>query len=275
MLRPLLAVLLLLSLAFPLFLRGPEISAKTLREPVYTAPPLLNYDDLVELVTKDTIEPALKAKLDELVHTPFISNEFANTPILPVSYKLGKVVRVAEWNIERGLQLDDIKLALSSPDEYLKKVQQSNTDKYKPGSDEYTQLKADLSIIHNADILVLNEVDLGVKRTGYRNVARGLAEALHMNYVYGVEFLEVDPINLGTETFDEADAKTREMMREKITVDRDKFRGLHGSAILSRYPILSATVHPFQHQGYDWYTKEKQKVSIAEKGRREAADKIF
>ena len=50
-----------------------------------------------------------------------------------------------------------------------------------------------------ADVIVLNEVDFGMKRTDYRNVAADLASALGMNYAYGVEFVEVDPIALGIE----------------------------------------------------------------------------
>jgi len=33
-------------------------------------------------------------------------------------------------------------------------------------------------------VVVLNEVDWGLKRTNYRNVARDLALAMHMNYAY-------------------------------------------------------------------------------------------
>jgi len=39
-----------------------------------------------------------------------------------------------------------------------------------------------------ADVLLLNEVDWGMKRTDYHNVAEDLAAALGMNYAYGVEF---------------------------------------------------------------------------------------
>ena len=44
--------------------------------------------------------------------------------------------------------------------------------------------------LRQADIVVLNEVDWGLKRTGYRNVAKELADAMGMNYAYGVEFVE-------------------------------------------------------------------------------------
>ena len=57
-------------------------------------------------------------------------------------------------------------------------------------------------------MLVLNEVDLGMKRTGYRDVARDLAAAFHVNYAYGVEFVEVDPVfESGTEKVHLADAQ--------------------------------------------------------------------
>jgi len=86
-----------------------------------------------------------------------------------------------------------------------------------------------------------------------------------MDYVYGVEFLEIDPVNLGTETFDGVDDKIRDEMRQKISVDQSKFSGLHGSAILSRFPILNATVRPFEFQGYDWYTKRKKRFQSLKK----------
>ena len=49
--------------------------------------------------------------------------------------------------------------------------------------------------LNNLDIVILDEVDYGVHRTKYRNVARDLADALHMNYVYGVEFIELNRID--------------------------------------------------------------------------------
>ena len=58
------------------------------------------------------------------------------------------------------------------------------------------------ALLRQSDVIVLNEVDWGVKRTDYRDVARDLASALGMNYAYGVEFVEVDPLVLGTETFE-------------------------------------------------------------------------
>jgi len=49
-----------------------------------------------------------------------------------------------------------------------------------------------LRILRAADIIILNEVDLGMKRTEYRDIAKELASALGMNYTFSVEFVEVD-----------------------------------------------------------------------------------
>ncbi len=54
-------------------------------------------------------------------------------------------------------------------------------------------------MLRTADVIVWNEVDSGMKRTGYYAVIRELGEALKMNWAYGVEFVKVDPMVLGTE----------------------------------------------------------------------------
>ena len=46
---------------------------------------------------------------------------------------------------------------------------------------------------------------LGVKRTSYREVVRELGDTLDMNWAYAVEFTEVDPKQLGTDTFDDGE----------------------------------------------------------------------
>ena len=68
------------------------------------------------------------------------------------------VIRVVDWNIERGLQL--------------------------PGIIRFLEKE-------NADILTLQEVDLNARRTGNRNVAEEIARRLKLNYVYGPEYQEM------------------------------------------------------------------------------------
>ena len=65
------------------------------------------------------------------------------------------------------------------------------------------RIPQEIETLKAADVWILNEVDWGVKRTQYREVVRELAETLHMNWAYGVEFVEVDSKQLGTDTFDD------------------------------------------------------------------------
>jgi endonuclease/exonuclease/phosphatase family metal-dependent hydrolase len=76
-------------------------------------------------------------------------------------------------------------------------------------------------VLQQIDILCLSEMDNGMVRTDNEHTTRELALALKMNYVYGVEFLE-----LTAGTFEE---------QERFQGDND--RGYHGNAILSRLPL--------------------------------------
>jgi hypothetical protein len=90
-----------------------------------------------------------------------------------------------------------------------------------------------------------------------------------MNWAYGVEFLEVDSKQLGTDTFDDGeDEQARQQLLEEFKVDKDRLRALHGNAVLSRYPIRSARLVQFT-VGYDWF--KESKIRPLEKGKRKAA----
>jgi endonuclease/exonuclease/phosphatase family metal-dependent hydrolase len=133
---------------------------------------------------------------------------------------------------------------------------------------ELEKIPEDIEHLKAADVWILNEVDWGVKRTEYREVVRELAETLNMNWAYGVEFLEVDSKQLGTDTFDYGeDEPSHEELREEFKVDKDRLRAMHGNAVLSRYPIRSARLVPMT-VGYDWF--KETKIRPLEKGKREA-----
>ena len=81
----------------------------------------------------------------------------------------------------------------------------------------------------------------------------------------------MDPTILGTEKFEEIqDPQERAKMVAALAPDQSKLHALHGSAVLSRYPIREAKLVPFEHQSYDWYSGEKS-ISMPEKGKRAAA----
>lgn len=67
-------------------------------------------------------------------------------------------IRIVNWNINRGLQLQRV-----------------------------TQFLADAK----ADIILLQEADLNARRTHRLNIAREIAQKLQMNYVFGREFQEL------------------------------------------------------------------------------------
>jgi endonuclease/exonuclease/phosphatase family metal-dependent hydrolase len=103
-------------------------------------------------------------------------------------------IRVVSWNINRGNRLAELLESLRAL---------------------------------NPDLLFLQEVDHGARRTGYRNIAAEIAEALRMNYVFGAEFQEL------------ADGRP----------NRPAF---HGQATLCRSPIASYEVIRFDQQSGFW-----------------------
>lgn len=239
----------------------------------YNTPDLPSYKELASIDTPSGLTSALRLKLGALLTTPFISNEASLAgAVTSVSEddRLGRFIRVGSWNIERGTSLDLIKMMIEDPEEFKRRVA-ARVDAAK-----YQEITGELDVLRRVDVLVLNEVDVGLKRTEYRDVARELAAALKMNYVYGVEFLEIDPLNLGTEEFKEvASQHERAALRQLAEVDQERYRGLHGTAILSRFPIKQARLVPFKFQPYDWHEREKKRHSIAEAARRKIGKMTF
>jgi len=80
-------------------------------------------------------------------------------------------------------------------------------------------------LLKDVDVLILNEVDKGMARSGNCNVAAELAEALGFEYVFGNHYLCLDYGD----------------PRDGVHNVPNQV-GLHGNAILSRYPITRANV---------------------------------
>jgi endonuclease/exonuclease/phosphatase family metal-dependent hydrolase len=110
------------------------------------------------------------------------------------SCPLGPAIRVISWNINRGLQLSGII-------EFLSKA--------------------------SADLILLQEADVNARRTQHRNIAREIAQALRMNYVFGREFQELTQGNHSSPAY-------------------------HGQATLSKFPILSSRILTFGRQSGSW-----------------------
>lgn len=239
----------------------------------FVNPDLLSFDDLVALASTAKPEAPLAGRLDVLLKTPFIHTETAMgkiKPKQPIAANLGPILRVGEWNIERGLNLDLIESAPADPNGYVHwSVPQGS------GRARETEIESQLAGLQGIDVLVLNEVDWGMKRTAYKDIAEELATALQMNYAYGVEFVELDPVfELGVERVHLSDADQDQRLQQDLQVDPRRYHGLHGTAILSRYPIQNARILRLP-VCYDWYGKEYKAISKLERGRRWSVDKLF
>ena len=101
--------------------------------------------------------------------------------------------RVVAWNLERGIEYDG-------------QLAELRTHPY----------------LSSADIFLLTETDVGMARSGNRNVARELARELGLDYAFAPCYL-----NLSKGAGIESEAAGENEL------------GLHGNAILSRYPILN------------------------------------
>jgi endonuclease/exonuclease/phosphatase family metal-dependent hydrolase len=109
-----------------------------------------------------------------------------------------RFLRIAQWNIEKGVRLGSVLSTLQSD-----------------------------AVLRLADVLVLNEVDCGMGRSGNADVAAVIASELRMHAVFGAAHFE---LTRGTGD----DLKSPEENRES----------LQGNAVLSRYPIGAACIVP-------------------------------
>jgi len=113
---------------------------------------------------------------------------------LPLMLWPPKSLRIVDWNIDRGQQLQGITDFLASA---------------------------------NADILILQEVDVNARRTHRLNIAEEIARKLGMNYVFGREF-------------------------EELVQGSKNSPAYHGQATLSKWPILNPRLIRFSKQSHFW-----------------------
>lgn len=139
-----------------------------------------------------------------------------------------------------------------------------------PGSKQHAELLRSRERLITADVILLQEMDIGIGRSGYRDAAREIAQALGMNYAYAPQQLEIDPVLLGLESF--PDGRGGE---ERHQPDPARYKGVFGLAVLSRYPIKSAKCFQLKTQPYDWHAGEKVNTDLMEDSRRFAAEIVF
>ena len=110
--------------------------------------------------------------------------------------RLGDFLRVAQWNIEKGKRLDPIAECFGGH-----------------------------AILQWADIIILNEADCGMSRSGNRHVAAELAGRLGMHMVFAPAHFELT-----------------DGSGDDLPVAGENRESLQGNAILSRHPVREASV---------------------------------
>jgi len=230
------------------------------------------YSELTTLYDHPELSVELDKRLFNLLNTPFVNNVSSPRKRLSLSSdgRLGDFVRVAVWNIERGIEYEAIEAILSDEQSMISML---DPTKFPVGTVERNAIIEQARYLRAADVIVLNEADWGLKRSGYRNVAADLAARLGMNFAFGVEFVELSPVHFSRTPPPQASRATRSA--EMPEVDATRYKGLHGTAILSRFPLENVRLVPFEHQAYDWFATEKQGASIVEKAKRKLVKHVF
>jgi endonuclease/exonuclease/phosphatase family metal-dependent hydrolase len=244
----------------------------------YQEPTFLTFRELQKLYKNPHPGGLLGWKLSRFRRTPIISNEAYYQGVRPSYHtnpKLGPYLTLASWNIgeEELFHLKDTIAVFSSFDQFRSLV---NSGKAPEGSHEYKEVLQQRERLANADIIVLQEVTIGNKRSEYRDEARALGEALKMNYAYGAEQFELDPVVLGLEKIYYPDGKTVDQARTNdYAADPARYKGALGNAVLSRYPIKKVQVFPLKYVPFDWYEGEKEPLSLMEKMRQTGSKLVF
>src|SRR5262249_34414330 len=98
--------------------------------------------------------------------------------------------------------------------------------------------------VRQADVLLLSELDDGMARSGNVNVADELARRLGMHYAFAPNYFEF----------------TRGNRRERITTRiAANAVGLHGNAVLSRWPLRQVRRIPLPLK-FDWFRHYERRI---------------
>lgn len=259
------------------FIQGERVSLQQNRPYVrYQKPDFLTYAELVSISDNPAVEGTLKKKIERFWKSPVISNEAyysGKRPHHKSVESLGEMLRVASWNIEKSLNMPEVAKALTSTEAYEVLI---NPFKAPQGSTFRSEMKRQRDRLASADVIFLQEMDIGISRSDYIDAARLLAKALGMNYAYAPQALEIDPVLLGLEQPVQTNNPRQRSGRTSSQntkgrigmVDKKRYKGVFGSAILSRYPILNVEVFQLKTQPYDWYKGEIKPGDMVEEGRR-------
>lgn len=239
-----LKVALNLSLTILVFMASPALSMIEANQFKH-----LNFQDLEELSLREIPLPVQREKKAYILNTVMHSAEHLKSTSIKKHPELDhNYLRVSHWNIERGFKLEIIDLLFNDSQHYKKEFLKEDFDK-----DDIKDLDSEIELLKNTDVFTLNEVDIGMPRTGYKNIAEEFADMVNGSYAFITEFIELDP-----------------SIFEQDKLEKTKYKGLHGNAIVSRYPIIGTRIIRLP-QCYDWFSRERESINLVEQIRRKSS----
>ncbi len=228
----------------------------------------LSYDEITQLAMHGEADSKLKPKLDPFWRTPMLCNAAWDRGVRPLrqhNATLGPFLNIATWNIEQSRHLDTIADVLSCETAYLDLWNEPWRNA------EASDLLRQRQRLADADILVMQEVDIGHPRSGYRHGAEYLAQALDMNYAYAPAQLELGPVLSQMELKPDPSLT----LPTDEPADPDQYHGIFGLLVLSKYPIKFAECFQLETQPYDWYAEELAQYDAVEDIRKFGTQKLF
>jgi endonuclease/exonuclease/phosphatase family metal-dependent hydrolase len=126
--------------------------------------------------------------------------------------RLQSFLRVVEWNIERGARLEGVIEVLNAH-----------------------------PVLQFADLLLLNELDDGMVRSGNLNVALELSRVLEAHTVFGVEYLELT-----------------KGVGDEVRLAGENTSAMHGNAILTRHTVSNPQVVRLPRCENNFESKERR-----------------
>ena len=159
----------------------------------------INHQSIIAEIKSFATKPELLASAEYKKYQPYLNQLLTTAQTFTASGTepiLKDFVRVAHWNIEKGKHLDSvIEVFLTHP------------------------------ILQYADIISINEADVGMNRSQQAHAAQALGEALKMYVAFAPCYLEFS-----------------KGYGDDLLMEGENTTALQGNAILSRYPIMNPLV---------------------------------
>ncbi|MDA1020304.1 MAG: hypothetical protein O2962_02005 [Cyanobacteria bacterium] len=248
----------------------------------------IKIQEIKEVLSSTKPSKATMSKLGDTLHSVLYELKPDLTdPGLRYNEQLGKYFfRVVHWNIYNldfkylSTLLNSRPVSKHSFDVQVaqKKVATARNARVAFGDNSDFQNKSsknnsstDLELLKSTDIFILNSADWQTERSGFKNNVEEFANLMHGHYAFVPEFIEASPSllkRIPQETIEPQEQKKelnpylahletqKNSFKLSANFKSDDFKGLHGNAIVSKFPInrlgkirLPACYNWFEEEG--------------------------